>query len=608
MSDPVTPIDLDESSVTTTGPYISRITIPDGAGGYDGYEIKDAYARSRLEILQNVYSNPLRYRGKVGSDSPITDGAEITTYTLWSVNDTGHEQTSGPYRAHAGDIVIKEGSSGKAPMEYIYDGQHWSEFGSTGSLGSLAFKSSASCSYTPAGSVSTPTFTGTGVRLVTGNITVPKTYTSTFTGTAATITVSGTATGSVSTTTATTENKTTTVTTASGTATYTPGGSVSQPTFSGTAATITVSGTATGSVSQPTFTGTAVRLVTGNIAVPATYTSTFTGTAATIEPTATYTPAGSISLSTTNKTAEVTKANSGTATYTPQGTVSTPTISVKTAGTTGSVSDIYYPVGFTNVQPTNAQLTGSTATHLPFPELTSYNEASEQLTIHNIWYSLKSSTTGTAPTGVTSDSLGANKASRNFKTGDAAYQSSQPTFTGTGARLVTGNIAVPSSATFTGTQATITSSTTYTPAGSVATSTATTSNKTATVSKATSGEATFTPQGSVSAPTFTGTTFTSTGDYTPQGTVSTPTFTGTGVRLVTGNIAVPKTYTSTFTGTAFNSTGSYTPAGSVATTTATTENKSTTVTKAASGDTTFTPQGTVSKPSFTGTTATITVS
>ena len=557
MSDPVTPIDLDESNVTTVGPYISKISIPDGTGAYNLYEIKDAYARSRLEILQNVYSNPLRYRGKVKYDSPITDGAEISTYTLWSTSGTGHEETSGPYTAHAGDIVIKEGSSGKAPMEYIFDGHYWSEFGSTGSLGSLAFKSSASCSYTPAGSVSTPTFTGTGVRLVTGNIAVPKTYTSTFTG---------------------------------------------------TAATITVSGTATGSVSQPTFTGTAVRLVTGNIAVPATYTSTFTGTAATIEPTATYTPAGSISLSTTNKTAEVSKASSGTATYTPQGTVSTPTISVKTAGTTASVSDIYYPVGFTNTQPTDAQLTGSTATHLPFPALTSYNGALEQLTIHNIWYSLKSSTTGTAPTGVTSDSLGANKANRNFKTGDAAYQSSQPTFTGTGARLVTGNIAVPSSATFTGTQATITSSATYTPAGSVSTSTATTSNKTATVSKASSGEATFTPQGSVSTPTFTGTTFTSTGDYTPQGSVSTPTFTGTGVRLVTGNIAVPKTYTSTFTGTAFNSTGSYTPAGNVTTTTASTENKTTTVSKANSGDATYTPQGTVSKPSFTGTAATITVS
>ena len=242
MSDPVTPIDLDESNVTTTGPYISKISIPDGTGAYNLYEIKDAYARSRLEILQNVYSNPLRYRGKVKYDSPITDGAEISTYTLWSTSGTGHEETSGPYTAHAGDIVIKQGSSGKAPMEYIYDGHYWSEFGSTGSLGSLAFKSSASCSYTPAGSVSTPTFTGTGVRLVTGNIAVPKTYTSTFTGTAFNSTGSYTPAGNVTTTTASTENKTTTVSKAnSGDATYTPQGTVSKPSFTGTAATITVS-------------------------------------------------------------------------------------------------------------------------------------------------------------------------------------------------------------------------------------------------------------------------------------------------------------------------------------------------------------------------------
>lgn len=92
---------------------------------------------------------------------------------------------------------------------------------------------SSSGSYTPAGTVSQPTFSGTGKRLVLQD--------------------------------------------------YTPAGSVSQPTFTGTAATITSTGSYTpeGTITQPTFTGTAVRLVTGNIPVPATYTSTFTGTSAT---------------------------------------------------------------------------------------------------------------------------------------------------------------------------------------------------------------------------------------------------------------------------------------------------------------------------------------
>lgn len=84
-------------------------------------------------------------------------------------------------------------------------------------------------SYTPAGSVAAPTFTGTAVRLVTGNIAVPNTYTATFTGTQ----------GSVS-----------------------------------------VSGTPAGTVSKPTFSGTAVRLVTGNISRPTS--ATFSGTPATL--------------------------------------------------------------------------------------------------------------------------------------------------------------------------------------------------------------------------------------------------------------------------------------------------------------------------------------
>ena len=61
-------------------------------------------------------------------------------------------------------------------------------------------------------SASAPSFTGTGARLVTGNIPVPSTYTASFTGSAGSVSVSGT-----------------------------PSGTVSQPTFTGTAATITAS-------------------------------------------------------------------------------------------------------------------------------------------------------------------------------------------------------------------------------------------------------------------------------------------------------------------------------------------------------------------------------
>lgn len=75
------------------------------------------------------------------------------------------------------------------------------------------------------------TFTGTAVRLVTGNIPVPSAYTASFTGTEGNVSVSGT-----------------------------PSGSVSQPTFTGTKVQVAGTTTAAGSVSQPTFTGTAVNV------------------------------------------------------------------------------------------------------------------------------------------------------------------------------------------------------------------------------------------------------------------------------------------------------------------------------------------------------------
>lgn len=202
----------------------------------------------------------------------------------------------------------------------------------------------------------------------------------------------------------------------------------------------------------------------------------FTGTAATLK----ITPAGSVSLTNTNKSTTVSKASSGTATYTPEGTnasssvsgscsvtatgsVSTPTISVKTAGSTTTVNSI------TNV--------GT----LPSATMPTYTVANEVLTI-----TAGSFNAGTLPT------KGANT---TVKTGDAVYQSSQPTFTGTaatgtisgtaaaqeftgtGARLVTGNISVPNSASFSGTEGSIS----YTPAGSVGVS-LTKGSKTITVS------------------------------------------------------------------------------------------------------------------------------
>ena len=150
---------------------------------------------------------------------------------------------------------------------------------------------------------------------------------------------------------------------------------------------------------------------------------------------------------------------------------------------------------------------------------------------------------------------------------------------------------------------------------SAATTVATTTNETATVAPAASGEATYTPGG-----TITGTNVTLTSTTVPNVTsvgalpeltmsvpantetlelswsagtlpslgdpisvangvdaVTDPTFSGTGVRLVTGDIAVPATFETTLTDTSKNV------------------------------SVTGTPEGTVSQPTFSGTAGTVTV-
>lgn len=227
----------------------------------------------------------------------------------------------------------------------------------------------------------------------------------------------------------------------SASASYKPAGTVSKPTFTGSSSNVTITATDNtsgnyqpkGTVSKPTFTGSE---------------TTMTGT---------FTPSGSVTLTDTNKTATVSKASSGTTTFTPEGTVAAPTISVSSAGSTTTVNSIT-AVG-------------------TLPELTTTVD-NETLTI--------GFDKGTLPT------KGANT---TVKTGDASYSATAPTFTGTAVRLVTSNIAVPTSASFGGTEGNI--------------------------------SVTGTPNGSVSQPTFTGTKAQLSGTTTAAGSVSQPTFTGT---------------------------------------------------------------------------------
>ena len=325
---------------------ISKITLPSGSV----YDIKDTQARADIAAIQAAISGGVTFMG--ATTTALTDGSTTTSITINGNNIT----------AVKGYLVAYNNK------EFIFDGTKWLEFGDLGAFKALAYKDTANATYTPAGSVSQPTFTGTASTVI--------------------ITATDNTSGN-----------------------YQPKGTVSQPTFTGAS-------------------------------------TTSTGT---------FTPSGNVTFTNANQTATVSKASSGTATYTPEGSVAAPTISVATAGATTTVNSI------TDVG--------------TLPSLTT-TVSDENLTFG--W------SAGTLPT------KGANT---TVKTGDATYSASAPAFTGTGARLVTGNISVPSSAAFAGTEGDI--------------------------------SVTGTPSGTVSQPTFTGTKAQLSGTTTATGSVSQPTFTGT---------------------------------------------------------------------------------
>lgn len=414
---------------------ISKITLPSG----QTYDIKDATARAAIAggVAYLGVSTTAITDG--GSQKPTIGGTEVTPIN--------------------GNLVIYN------QAEFIFSGEYgdggtWSEFGDMSNLGELAYEDSASGTFTPSGTVSQPTFTGTGVRLVTGNIPVPTS--ASFTGTETTSTGKFTPSGSVTVTPSTSAVTVSPAT--SGTATYTPSGTVTQPNFTG---------------SSTTFTGS-------------------------------FTPSGSVTIS----------KGTGTANYTPEGSVSAPTISVGTAGSTTSIKN-----------PTSKTVVTSVSTGVPSAieldnQITWCDVSNETLRLYRVARATGSSITTSNVT---------------VKTGDATYTASAPTFTGTGAQLT---------ASFSGTS------------GSVSVS------------------------------------------GTPNGSVSQPTFSGTGVRLKTDSNVATGISSASFSGTEGNVSVKGTPSGSV---TLTNTNKTATVSPASSGTATYTPSGTVSQPTFTGTAGTVTV-
>ena len=348
---------------------ISKITV----GGVT-YNIKDVKARESIAALSSYTS----YLGVTTTD--LVDG--VTTSPAVVIN----EKT---VTAQKGNIVTK----GK--KEFIYNGTAWQEFGDLSALGALAFKGSASGSYTPVGKVES-TFTGTPTTIsvsgtATGTISKP-----TFTGTAKDFSITGTPTGSV-------DIKTKEPTTGE-TANYTPAGTVSKPIFSGILSKFSASGdgvavtvesqsvdashavnyTPAGTVSAPTITttkatvttdfeagsaaaftvtdeiltitaGTApsaktTTVLTGASASAPTFTGTGThlsGTTADLSVTGKFTPMGTVSQpSFTGIGTLITGTFTGTpmtatGSYTPEGSISQPTFTGTKITSTGS----YTPEG-----------------------------------------------------------------------------------------------------------------------------------------------------------------------------------------------------------------------------------------------------------------------
>lgn len=243
---------------------ISKITLPSGTT----YNLKDEQARNDIESIERGLAGGVMLIGTTTTE--LTDGA-----------------TTNPITVNGKSVNVNAGNLVRYGLEeFLYDGTSWVLMGDLSSLGSLAYKDSASGEYTLSGTVSQPTFTGTsttstGKFTPEGSIEAPVISLKTAGATSTiknptSVTVVKTVTVVAPGATAPSNNltyydvtdetlrlyqigyttgasiTTVNVTVKTGDATY----EASAPTFTGTEGNISVSGTPAGTVSQPTFTGT----------------------------------------------------------------------------------------------------------------------------------------------------------------------------------------------------------------------------------------------------------------------------------------------------------------------------------------------------------------
>jgi len=106
---------------------ISKLTLPSGTT----YNIKDAKAREDIASIEAAIAGGVSFIGE--TTTAISDGSTTNPIVINGNNHT----------AISGNLVVY----GK--KEFVFDGTKWIEFGDLGSLKALAFKDSASGSFTP---------------------------------------------------------------------------------------------------------------------------------------------------------------------------------------------------------------------------------------------------------------------------------------------------------------------------------------------------------------------------------------------------------------------------------------------------------------------------
>lgn len=454
----------------------------------------------------------------------------------------------------AGDVVIYKRSGETRYEEYVYvdDTNKWELLGDAdshsikGHTHGFTDDFTANGSYTPAGNVSQPTFTGTQNQTTTAfnksytpagsvstiikpegtishkfNTTNGATHTHTFTGNSKTVNVSGTASGSIS-------------------INYTPKANSVTPTFTATTAT-------GGATHSHTFNGTSGTVnVTGNLA---------NGVAKINVPllnhinSHTYTPAGTVSKPTFTGTANQTitvKGNTAGGITLTDATASSGTTVVKNVSVTNNTTTVVTGVsGSASGGKLTARQNGITLTLNTTAVGVSINTTNASV-INKVTPTVSYTTIGFSPSEMT--------ATGKFT---ATGSVSQPIFTGTEATL--GHTFDTAVQQLNGeASGTVASTGSFTPAGTI-------SRQSLSITFAGKAE-------TLSGALIDGTVSAS-GDYQPEGTIST-------VSLASTFAGTEKDYAGTFTGTATNFNHTHN----------------------------FTAAGTVSKPTFTGTQATITVS